>query len=130
MNSIKTIINNVNDFIIYSFLNIEINRKISKTIWKWIRWLRINKIIIIINEINIINTTLLIKINNNCVIIKTWKRDINNFWKSIFIVILMKNFFYLFRWMKNYYNNNTKFYKKTKSWLFIIKKVWKRYNFE
>jgi hypothetical protein len=47
----------------------------------------------IIDEINMINAKMLIKINNNCVIAKARKRDTNNLFENIFIVILMKDFF-------------------------------------
>jgi hypothetical protein len=47
----------------------------------------------IIDEINMINAKMLIKINNNYVVAKTRKRDTNNLFEHIFIVILMKIFF-------------------------------------
>ncbi len=49
----------------------------------------------IIDEINIINVKLLIKINNNCTIVKSQKRDMSKFFENIFIVILMRDFFQL-----------------------------------
>ncbi len=42
-----------------------------------------------------INVKLLTKIDNNCVIVKIQKRDMNNFFDNISIVILMKDFFQL-----------------------------------
>jgi hypothetical protein len=49
----------------------------------------------IIDDINMINVKLLIKINNNCIIIKSHERDIINFFDNISIVILMSDFFQL-----------------------------------
>jgi hypothetical protein len=95
MSFIEIIIDNVNDFIIHSFLDIEIDRKVFKTTRKRIQILWTHKIIMIINEINMINVRLLTKINNNCVIVKIQKRDINNFFDNISIIILMKDFFQL-----------------------------------
>jgi hypothetical protein len=42
-----------------------------------------------------INVKLLTKIDSNCAIVKAQKRDINNFFDNISIVILMKDFFQL-----------------------------------
>jgi signal recognition particle receptor subunit beta len=47
----------------------------------------------IIDEINMINVKLLIKIDNNCTIIKSHERDIINFFDNISIVIFMNDFF-------------------------------------
>jgi Fe-S cluster biosynthesis and repair protein YggX len=95
MSFIEATVDNVNDFIIHSFLDIEINRKVFKTTCERVRRLWAHKIIMIINEINMINATLLTKIDSNCVIFKVQKRDINNFFDNILIVILMKDFFQL-----------------------------------
>jgi hypothetical protein len=93
MNFIEATIDNVNDFIIHSFLDIEINRKVFKTTRERVQRLWAHKIIMIINEINMINVKLLAKIDNNCVIVKAQERDINNFFDNISIVILMRDFF-------------------------------------
>jgi hypothetical protein len=62
MNFIEVAIDNVNDFIIHSFLDIEIDRKVFKTTRKRVQKLWIYKIIMIINEINMINIKLLTKL--------------------------------------------------------------------
>jgi transcriptional regulator with PAS, ATPase and Fis domain len=93
MNFTKAIANKVDEFTIHSSLNKEINRRISKITRERVRRLWIKKIIIIIDEISMINAKMLIKIDNNCVIVKTRKRDTNNLFENIFIVILMKDFF-------------------------------------
>jgi hypothetical protein len=60
----------VNDFTIHSFLDIQIDRKVFKTTRERVQKLWVYKIIMIINEINMINAKLLTKIDSNCVIVK------------------------------------------------------------
>ncbi len=55
----------------------------------------------IIDEISMIDAKLLKKINNNCVIVKVKKRDIDNFFDNISIVALMRDFFQLVLVKKN-----------------------------
>ncbi len=95
MNFIEAAIDNINEFTIHSFLIIEINKRIFKITRERIRRLWVNKTIMIIDDINMINVKLLIKINNNCIIIKSHERDIINFFDNISIVILMSDFFQL-----------------------------------
>jgi hypothetical protein len=76
----------VNDFMIFSFFDIKINKKFFKITRKRVQKLWIYKIIMIINKINMINAKLLTKIDNNCVIVKIKKHDINNFFDNILIV--------------------------------------------
>ncbi len=112
MNFIEAAIDNVNEFTIHSFLSIEINKRISKKTQKRVRRLWNNKIIMIIDEINMINVKLLIKIDSNCTIVKSQERDTSKFFENITIVILMRDFFQLASmiekslWQK--YNNFTK----------------------
>ncbi len=84
---------NVNESTIHSSLGIEIGKRVSKATRGRVRRLWTNKTIMIIDEISMIDAKLLAKIDSNCAIAKAQRRDINNFFGNIPIIILMRDFF-------------------------------------
>ena len=89
----KIAVNNINRNICHTVLNIDLDKKQKLTVSSHIRKLWSNKTIMFVNEISMMNLSMLSKINNQCKKAKSLNRCFSDLFDELLIVIFMKDFY-------------------------------------
>ena len=89
----KIITDNISRNICHTVLDINFNKKQKFIVSSHVKKLWFNKIIMFVNEINMMNLSMLNKINNQCKITKFLNKNSSDLFDELSIIIFMRNFY-------------------------------------